>query len=191
MLFRKKLCYQCVSKRQNAKSCSDRKICRACNGKHPTTLNCSKEDSGKKPEEIASAENLKEDNKISSASVNSVNMGSNVISMSDVLVKAGYEGTGKVFHTYALLENCSQGTFATKDIVKKLGITGTPTSVTIKALNGDLTNQSLIVEWLKVKATAESDHCKCIKLPKFFSCDELPAETHDVAIPDKIIMEIL
>ena len=87
MLFRKKLCYQCVSKRQNAKSCSDRKICRACNGKHPTTLNCSKEGSGKKPEEIASAENLKEDNKISSASVNSVNMGSNVINMSDVLLK--------------------------------------------------------------------------------------------------------
>lgn len=73
----------------------------------PTTSNCSKESSVKEPEITAAAQNLKEDNKTSSASVNSVNMGSNVISMSVALVKVGYEGTDKVFHTYALFENCS------------------------------------------------------------------------------------
>ena len=73
----------------------------------PTTSNCSKESSVKEREITEAAQNLKEDSKTSSASVNSVNMGSNVISISVVLVKVGYEGTDKVFRTYALFENCS------------------------------------------------------------------------------------
>ena len=63
----------------------------------PTTSNCSKESSVKEPEITAAAQNLKEDNKTLSASVNSVNMDSNVISMSVVLIKVGYEGQTKFF----------------------------------------------------------------------------------------------
>ena len=63
----------------------------------PTTSNCSKESSVKESEITAAAQNLKKDNKTSSASVNSVNMGSNLISMSVVLVKVGYEGTDMKF----------------------------------------------------------------------------------------------
>lgn len=63
----------------------------------PTTSNCSEERSVKEPEITAAAQNLKEDNKTLSASVNSVNMDSNVISMSVVLIKVGYEGQTKFF----------------------------------------------------------------------------------------------
>ena len=87
-------------------------------------------------------------------------MGSNVISMSVVPLKVGYEGIDKFVHTYALLDNCSQGTFVTKDIVKELGITGTPTSITIRNFNGDLAKQYLAVKRFKVKAFAGSQHSK-------------------------------
>ena len=61
----------------------------------------------RKPEEITSDENTEEDDKTSSASVNSVNMGSNVTSLCVVPVKVGYKGTDKVAHTYAFLDNCN------------------------------------------------------------------------------------
>ena len=41
MIFKKKLCYGCyqkVSRMYNAKNCTNRKICKVCSGKHPTTL---------------------------------------------------------------------------------------------------------------------------------------------------------
>ena len=31
-------CYQKVSRMHNAKNCTNRKVCKVCNGKHPTTL---------------------------------------------------------------------------------------------------------------------------------------------------------
>ena len=64
-----------------------------CSGsEHPTTLYGSKTSPGRKPEVTTSDGNItkKIDNKTSSASVNSVNMVSNVINMSRVPVKVGY-----------------------------------------------------------------------------------------------------
>ena len=41
LLYKRKLYYRCyeqVSKEHNAKSCVNQRICKVCNGKHPTTL---------------------------------------------------------------------------------------------------------------------------------------------------------
>ena len=41
MIFKKKLCHGCyqkVSRMHNAKNCTNRKVCKVRNGKHPTTL---------------------------------------------------------------------------------------------------------------------------------------------------------
>ena len=63
-----------------------------CSGsEHPTTLYGSKTSPGRKPEVTTSDGNIaKKIDKTSSASINSVNMGSNVINMSRVPVKVGY-----------------------------------------------------------------------------------------------------
>ena len=64
----------------------------------------------------------------------------------------------------------------TKDIVQETRITGLPSSITIKTLNGNLTNQSSAAEEFKVKAAAGSEHSKWVIVPKTFSHDELPVE---------------
>ena len=41
VIFKKKLCYGCyqkVSRTHNAKNCTNRKVCKVCSDKHPTTL---------------------------------------------------------------------------------------------------------------------------------------------------------
>ena len=47
-------------------------------------------------------------------------------------------------------------------------IDGTPTSITVKTLNGDVTNPSVAVEGLKVCADAASGKNRWLKIPKAF-----------------------
>ena len=65
-------------------------------------------------------------------------------------------------------DNCSQGTFVRKSIVDTMRIDGTPTSITVKTLNGDVTNPSVAVEGLKVCADAASGKNRWLKIPKAF-----------------------
>ena len=59
----------------------------------------------------------------------SVNMSSQVISMSVVPVKSVHENFNKLIRTHALLDNCSQGTFSMRSIVDTMRIDGTPTLI--------------------------------------------------------------
>ena len=115
----------------------------------------------------------------------SVNKGSQVISMSIVPVQLVHENSNKVINTHALLDNCNQGTFVMKSS-DMMGKDGTPTSITIKTLNGDVTNTSIAVEGLKVCADAASGKNRCLKIPKAFSRDELQVDAEDIATPEKI-----
>ena len=110
----------------------------------------------------------------------SVNMGSQVISMSVVPVKLFHENFTKVISAHAQLDNCSQGTFVMMSIVDTMGIDGTPASITIKTLNGDVTNASVRVEGLKVCGAAASGKNRLVKIPKAFSLDELQVDAEEL-----------
>ena len=168
----------------NAKNCTNRKVCNVCNGKHPTTLHglVLREDNSQNVEETSENHNVSQNHKDLTCA--SVNMGSQVIRMSVMLVKLVHENSNKVISTHALLDNCSQGTFVVKSIADTMGIDGTPTSITIKALNGDVTNTSVAVEGLKVCAAAASGKNRWVKIPKAFSRTQVDAE--DIATLEQI-----
>eukprot|EP00794_Sanderia_malayensis_P002302 gene2302-2651_t len=73
-----------------------------------------------------------------------------------VPVKIREEGTNQDFHTLAMLDNCSQGTFVTEDLLKKLEIPGTPTRITIKTLSGETSIDSTTVTGLEVSSSEDS-----------------------------------
>ena len=114
-----------------------------------------------------------------------MNIGSQVISMSVVPVKLVHENSNKVISTHALLDNCSQGTYVMKGIIDIIGIDGTPTSITLKTLNGDVTNTSVAVEGLQVCAAATSGKNRWVKIPKAFFWDELQVDAEDIVTPEK------
>ena len=183
-------CYQKVSKVHNAKIWTNGKVYKVCNGKHPTILHgmgLRKDNSQKNSEK----QNVEETSENQNASGNykeltcaSVNMGSQVISMSVVPVKLVHENSNKVITTHALLDNFSQGRFVMKSIVDTMGIDGTP--ITIKTMNDNVTNTSVAVEGLKVCAAAASGKNRWVKIPKAFSRDELQVDAEDIATPEKI-----
>ena len=67
-----------------------------------------------------------------------------------VPVKASHSISKKEFCTYAMLNNCSQGTFIKEDIQKKLGAFGREADITVKALNGEQNVTSTAVFGLRV-----------------------------------------
>ena len=166
----------------NAKNCTNRKVCKVCNGKHPTTLHglvLGKDNSQKKSEkqhveEMSENQNVSENHKDLTCA--SVHMGSKVISVSVVPVEVLHENSNKVISTHALLDSCSEGTFFMKSIVDTIGIDGTPKSITTKKLNGDVTNTS-------VEGCGKN---RWVKIPKAFSWDELQVDAENIATPEKI-----
>ena len=76
---------------------------------------------------------------------NSSSIESKVISMCVVPVKVSYSKSKKEFSMYAMLDNCSQGTFIKEDIQKKLGAVGREANITVKTLNGELGMKSTAV----------------------------------------------
>ena len=191
VIFKKKCfgCFQKVPRMHNAKNCTNRKVCKVCNGKHPTTLHglVLRKDNSQKMSEKQNIEEMLENQNASGnhkdLTCASVNMGSQVISMSVVPVKLVHENSNKVITTHALLDNFSQGRFVMKSIVDTMGIDGTP--ITIKTMNDNVTNTSVAVEGLKVCAAAASGKNRWVKIPKAFSRDELQVDAEDIATPEK------
>ena len=184
VIFKKKCygCFQKVPRMHNAKNCTNRKVCKVCNGKHPTTLHglvLGKDNSQKKSEkqhveEMSENQNVSENHKDLTCA--SVHMGSKVISVSVVPVEVLHENSNKVISTHALLDSCSEGTFFMKSVVDTIGIDGTPKSITTKKLNGDVTNTS-------VEGCGKN---RWVKIPKAFSWDELQVDAENIATPEKI-----
>ena len=176
------MCYQKVSRIHTAKNCTNRKVCKVCNGKHPTTLHglVLRKDYSQKKSEKQHAEEMSENQNVSGnhkdLTCASVHMGSQVISMSVVPVELLHENSNKVISTHALLDSCSKGTFFMKSTVDTFGIDGAPKLITTKNFNGDVTNTS-------VEGSGKN---KWVKISKTFSWDELQVDAENIAIPEKI-----
>ena len=184
-LFKNKLCYGClktVTKEHNAETCSSRRSCKVCNGKHVTTLHGYL----RKKKAINNDKGLTDDEKIQGGvKCATVNTGTDVISMCVVLINGQYGNFGKVLETHALLHSCSQGTFILERLVNNLGVKGQKTSITIKTLNGEVTNEAMVVK--EPKATSgNGDSHDWLELPVTYTKKYLPVDKEDVATPSKL-----
>ena len=77
-------------------------------------------------------------------------------------VKLRHGDSGKTLKTYALLDSCSQGAFILERLPKRFGIKGRRTSITIKTLNGEVTNKSSLISGMKVASSRDSSE-DCLK----------------------------
>ena len=60
-----------------------------------------------------------------------------VISMCVVPVWIAHRNSTKMVKTYAMLDNCSQGSFIKDEITEDLGISGTKLKISLKTLTGE------------------------------------------------------
>ena len=72
--------------------------------------------------------------------------GSKVIAMCIVPVKIKHGNNSKMVTTYAMLDNCSQGSFILGSVVKKLGIQGIKTTLKLNTLHGERSESSFAIK---------------------------------------------
>ena len=95
-----------------------------------------------------------------------------VSSMYVVPVQIRQPTSNMVLDTYAMLDNCSQSTFVKEEIIEVIGITGAETRVTVKKINGEISQTTTVVKNLKVAKSLGKP--KWIKLPRTNTKQDLP-----------------
>ncbi|MEL7338835.1 MAG: DUF1759 domain-containing protein [Bacteroidota bacterium] len=181
----KKLCFGCytaISSTHTVRTCPSRRICKHCNGKHPSGLH------GYIPKKRNDT-TLRKDVPLKKEEQQVTNYATRLedsVSMCVVPVKIRKEGTEQDFHTFAMLDNCSQGTFVTEDLLRKLEIPGTSTRITIKTLSGETSIDSTTVTGLEVSSSLASFQDDWVKLPKCYAQSDLSVSSDEIAIPEKI-----
>ena len=184
-LFKNKLCYGClktVTKEHNAKTCLSRISCKVCNEKHVTTLQGYLRKTAARNSDKGLTHDGENQESVRYASVNT---GTDVISMCVVPIKVQYVNSGKVLETHALSDSCSQGTFILETLINNLGVKGKNTSITIKTLNGVVTNKAMVVKGLKV-LSGSGDLYDWLELPDRYTKKYLPVDKEDVVTPSKL-----
>ena len=111
-------------------------------------------------------------------------MNSRVVSTCIVPVKVRHVHSGKEIQTYAMLDCCSKGTFICTDLARKLKADGIKTTIKIKTLNGEDTQESEAISGLKVSKSIGKP--VWIDLPVIYAKTDLPVGDEDVVAPNKI-----
>ena len=163
------------------KNCKQRLTSRICAACHPTILH------GYVPKvktnSSQSTANSGEEN-VTCASVNG-KFDVEVISMCVVPIKISHQNCKKTIRTYAMLDNCSHGSFIKQDLFKRLRVDGQKLSLNLKTLTGEKSEETLMVDNLKVAGVNKMNN-NWISLPKVYSKKTLPVEKGEVASPEKV-----
>ena len=87
--------------------------------------------------------------------------------------------------TDAMLDNCSQGSFAHEAILKQLGVKGTKTTLSLNTLRGERSENSSAIAGMQVKRIIGDDNW--LRLPRLYARKDLPVDKEEIATPEKII----
>ena len=172
-IFQKKLCFGCfdpVSQDHNGKSCQKKRKCVVCKEEHPTTLHGGK-----------------------SLTAFSSSVQCSVISMCVVQVELWHDDSpDNVVKVYALLDECSTGSFGTDEVLDRLAIPNAEyTSVDVTTLNGSQQQPARKVEKSKLIVRATPSHSSTyndapIKLPTTYSRPFLAVDPQEIPTPSRI-----
>ena len=99
-----------------------------------------------------------------------------------VPVHIRHPDSNKVLDTYAILNNCSQGTFIKEEMTEALRITGAETRETVKIINGEVSQMTTVVENLKIAGSLGKP--EWIKLPRAYTKQDLQVDEQEIATPE-------
>ena len=83
-----------------------------------------------------------------------------------VAVTVKHKNSSREVKTFAILNNCSQGTFVKEALLKKLEIGGRATSISVETLNRENTFQLHTVDALQVCNCNTNSKKRCLNIPR-------------------------
>ena len=178
-LIKNRLCFGCyghTSKTHDVRTCRKRRKCKICGKLHATGLHGSLPK--KQPDNSsANAENeTLVKTAISRATAVPIQDGGG-IAMSLVMVRlTSGEKPDKSLVVYAALDNMSSACFISKDVWQRLGSPGNAAEITVKTINEERHQETVVVNNLYVSSVVDNT---TIRLPKVFTQDTLPIDVSE------------
>ena len=115
------------------------------------------------------------------------NMSSEVITICVVPGMVRHKFSNRVIKIYAMLDTCSQATFAKEKLSSDLGIQGRKSSITVKTENGEVTKSSEALEDLEVAQVYNGEAERVwVKLTCIYTQQDLSVDSNKAATIDKI-----
>ena len=132
-LFKANLCFTCFGKDHRAKECKDKRKCKVCSKEHPTSLH-----------EVV-------------FKVSALRKGGGDGGVCLVLLRIRHaESPNMEMEVYALLDECSNGTFISEEIAEKFSEkVKRPAVVSVSSINAHTTNETTAIDGLIVRGTAK------------------------------------
>ena len=160
-LFKLRLCFLCLGKGHGAKDCSKKRICATCGKEHPTCLH-----------DVT-------------FKVSSIKQSSGMGGLCIVLVQMYHKSQPeKVIQVYAMLDECSQGTFVQESLIEYLSDEQKRlTTVTVSTVNTETESIAYAIVGLVVKGTEKFGkmyQAAEIALPVTYTKPKLPMGEEDV-----------
>jgi hypothetical protein len=167
ILYDENLCFACYKKGHISIGCTERKNCTICKRSHPTALH------------------------IKTNTLTTYTDQSSIIAMCIIPVIVYHSDHPEIKQkVYAIIDNCSQGTFGTEDLLlTDLALPARETTLTIETAIGTETVHTYAIDNLIVKCTNEHKtmypDSPDIKLPRTYTRSTLPANKADIASKEK------
>ncbi len=178
-----KLCFGCYSPAHSVTNCTQKLVCREkdCGFAHPTGMHGTHKYKGKAKSNTEAAPHISNGcTKCDENSEDSIE----VLSLSVLPMLLWHKSNpNHVIKVYGMLDNCSQGTFIKKDILRSLDAPKVNTKITIKTITGTTTEDADIVNDLIVSSIDGSNQ---IDLPKVFSRRDLPVDQDEIPTPERV-----
>ena len=166
-LFKANLCFTCFGKDHRAKECKAKRKCKVCSKEHPTSLH-----------EVV-------------FKVSALRKGGGDGGVCLVLLRIRHaESPNMEMEVYALLDECSNGTFISEEIAEKFSEkVKRPAVVSVSSINAHTTNETTAIDGLIVRGTekfGEKYSTPDIALPTTFSKPKIPMDPEDIPRPEEI-----
>ena len=109
-----------------------------------------------------------------------------VISMCVIPIWVCQNNSKKMFKTYAMLDNCSQGSFIRDELIEGLGITRRKLQLILESLTAEQSEDTIAIDGLTVPATdlKKTRTNEWIELLRAYSKQFLPVEREEIATPN-------
>ncbi len=175
-LYEKKLCYACYGDAHKADSCTQKRSCTVCSEEHPAGLH--------KYEVTTPLP--------SRSTVQHHSSKSEVVSMCVIPVRMSHKDhPEKEVSVYAVLDDCSKGTFILENVLSELDLPGVqPTSLTLKTMTGSATENSNIISGLIVKCSLDHEsyypYSTKVELPIAYTRNMIPVEEDEIPTPERV-----
>ena len=186
----KGLCFGCLKLGQFSADCQERLICKECKRSHPTLLHgaksnkhCTRSSNNVSSNQQAAKQSEGESANVNSTVCRSLDMQSDVTTSIIIPVIAHHkDNPDNIVKTYALLDDGSDSTFITDNLLTMMGLEGTDVSRQLNTMHGKEKICTRRVDGLIIQ---DKRKCVVINLPKTYSRAAILSHRHNMPSPEK------